>query len=132
MPISGELRYDAFCQGGLDPTTGEPLGCHYGSWNYTSQINPAEHLPPARPQPPLLMVHGTADTVVPIREAHAMAAQAERTGCAVNDRCTHARTHARTLALSTATAPCITPSLLALTQPGRFMVTAGPTGFCTS
>jgi pimeloyl-ACP methyl ester carboxylesterase len=97
MPISGELRYDAFCQGGLDPTTGEPLGCHYGSWNYTSQINPAEHLPPARPQPPLLMVHGTADTVVPIREAHAMAAQAERTGCAVNDRCTHARTHARTI-----------------------------------
>ena len=30
MPVSGELRYDAFCQGGLDPRTGEPLGCHYG------------------------------------------------------------------------------------------------------
>ena len=31
-------------------------------------------------QPPLLIVHGTADTVVPFREARAMRAQANATG----------------------------------------------------
>ena len=66
-------RYDAFCQGGVVPI---PTGCHYGIWNYTDQINHQEH--PA--QPPLVLVHGTADAVVPFREAAAMAARANATG----------------------------------------------------
>ena len=76
MPVSGELAYDAFCQGGIDPA-GNPLGCHYGSWNWTDQIDGAKHNPV---QPPLLSVHGTHDSVVPIREAHQMQARAAATG----------------------------------------------------
>jgi hypothetical protein len=58
----------------LDPVTGAPLGCHYGSWNYTDQIDGSKH------QPPLLLVHGTHDTTVPIREAEQMARRAAATG----------------------------------------------------
>ena len=75
IPISGELAYDAFCSS-IDPTTGEPLGCKYGSWNYTGNVDGAAQ--PA--QPPLLMVHGTADTTVPIREAYQIQARANITG----------------------------------------------------
>jgi len=76
MPVSGELAYDAFCQGGLDKD-GQPLGCHYGSWNWTSHIDGGAAGPK---QPPLLSVHGTADTTVPIREAYQMQARAAATG----------------------------------------------------
>ena len=38
MPISGELRYDAFCDG-IDPETGQPYGCHYGVWDEVSAVN---------------------------------------------------------------------------------------------
>ena len=72
VPISGELHYDAFCQGGLAPD-GTPLGCHFGEWNYTADIN-------GPPQPPLCLVHGDKDTTVPIREAYAMQARAEAVG----------------------------------------------------
>ena len=78
MPISGELRYDAFCEGGLDPVSGEPLGCHFGSWDYIDQIG--ELMPGRSKQPPLLAVHGTSDTTVPIREAKAMVERANATG----------------------------------------------------
>jgi pimeloyl-ACP methyl ester carboxylesterase len=63
-----------------DNVTGEPLGCHYGSWDYTNQIDPSQHQPPKASQPPLLLVHGTADTTVPFREAIAMQARANATG----------------------------------------------------
>jgi acetyl esterase/lipase len=76
MPISGELRYDAFCKS-ID-ASGEPVGCHYGSWNYTNNINPKIH----PDQPPVLLIHGTADTTVPIREAYAVQARANATGLA--------------------------------------------------
>ena len=76
MPVSGELRYDAFCKGGLDPVTKAPIGCHYGTWDYTNQINATRH----PKQPPLLIVHGTDDTIVPFREATAMLTQANATG----------------------------------------------------
>ena len=96
VPISGELHYDAFCQGG-DPheyfsdlgcvgqmfseifariglaPDGTPLGCHFGNWNYTADIN-------GPPQPPLCLIHGDKDTTVPIREAYAMQARAEAVG----------------------------------------------------
>ena len=44
MPISGELAYDAFCQGGFN-NKGVPQNCTYGTWNYTGQINPTLHQP---------------------------------------------------------------------------------------
>ena len=56
---------------------GNPLGCHYGSWNWTSQIDGGD---PQRKQPPLLSVHGTEDTTVPIREAYQMQGRAAATG----------------------------------------------------
>ena len=71
IPISGELAYDAFCKGGLDPTTGAPQNCTYGSWNHTREIDSLD--------PPLLLVHGTADTTVPFREALSMQARANAT-----------------------------------------------------
>jgi acetyl esterase/lipase len=76
IPISGELRYDAFCKS-ID-ASGEPVGCHYGTWNHTADIDPNLH----PDQPPVLLVHGTADTVVPIREAYAVQARANETGLA--------------------------------------------------
>ena len=76
MPVSGELAYDAWCQGGLDKD-GNPLGCHYGNWNWTGQIDGSD---PKLKQPALLSVHGTRDTIVPIREAYQMQAQAAATG----------------------------------------------------
>ena len=77
MPVSGELAYDAFCRGGLDPASGAPRGCTLGSWNYTTEIDGANA---TAAQPPLLLVHGTADTTVPFREAQQMHARAEATG----------------------------------------------------
>lgn len=63
VPISGELRYDAFCTGFDD--AGIPYGCQYGIWNETNAINSAK-------QPPLAMVHGTLDLTVPIIEAESI------------------------------------------------------------
>ena len=74
IPISGELRYDAFCKS-ID-AAGNPVGCHFGTWNHTADIDPKEH----PDQPPLLLVHGTADETVPIREAYAVQARANATG----------------------------------------------------
>ena len=83
MPVSGELAYDAFCGGGLDPATGQPRGCVLGSWNYTSDITgggSGKGEQARAPQPPLLLVHGTADTIVPYREALQMRARAAAVG----------------------------------------------------
>lgn len=71
LPISGELAYDAFCKG--ISSSGIPYGCHYGIWNDTDKI-----ISPT--QPPLGLVHGTMDTVVPIREALALQARANQVG----------------------------------------------------
>ena len=62
MPISGELEYDAWCQGFLP--SGEPYGCVKG-------ISSMDRIDDLRGggQPPLAMVHGTDDLIVPYREA---------------------------------------------------------------
>ena len=54
--------------------------CFPRSWDYIDNINPAAHKPPAPSQPPLLLVHGTADTTVPYREAVALQTRANQTG----------------------------------------------------
>jgi len=75
VAISGELAYEAFCQG-VDNVTGAPYGCVYGSWNNTDAIDGRRF----RMQPPLCLVHGTADTVVPFRNARSISARALETG----------------------------------------------------
>eukprot|EP00729_Bicosta_minor_P000488 gene488-10260_t len=71
-PVSGELKYDAFCKG-LD-AHGNPFGCHYGIWDRVNNVTGADG------QPPLCMIHGTNDTTVPIREAKAIQTRANEVG----------------------------------------------------
>ena len=52
---------------------GVPYGCKTGDWNYTNDIDPRVH--PG--QPSLALVHGTADTTVPYREALMLQARAD-------------------------------------------------------
>lgn len=72
VPISGELRYVAFCKG-VD-ASGEAYGCVTGTWDNRDAIDrDAEHLP-------LCLVHGTQDTVVPYTESVDMQKRAESKG----------------------------------------------------
>lgn len=67
LPISGALAFDTACS---LPHGASKVICNgtlpRGTWNFTSDIGRI------RGQPPVVMVHGTHDTVVPYREALAV------------------------------------------------------------
>lgn len=71
VPISGELKSQAFCK--IDGA-GKPYDCKVdGKLDKTSDID-------ASSLPPLAMVHGTADPVVPYVNAQEVIAQATKVG----------------------------------------------------
>lgn len=70
---SGELRYIAFCQG-VD-SSGEAYGCVRGVWDNRHALDGDQS-----GRPPLCLVHGTNDTVVPYTEAVDAQARANRSG----------------------------------------------------
>ena len=78
LSISGELAMYHMCKSIVDGNTTHPhvSNCVEGSWNHTDEIGAAP------PQPPLCMVHGTADTTVPYQQALRMQARAQQTGLA--------------------------------------------------
>jgi acetyl esterase/lipase len=67
LPISGALAFDTACS---LPSGASKVICNGtnppGTWNYTSDIGRVAG------QPPVVMVHGTHDTVVPYRESVAV------------------------------------------------------------
>ena len=71
LPISGALVFDTACS---LPHGASKVVCNgtlpKGTWNFTSDIGRAKG------QPPVVMVHGTHDTVVPYREAIAVETRA--------------------------------------------------------
>ena len=83
LSISGELAMYHMCKSIVDANTTHPKvsNCVQGSWNHTDDIGwpaPGSMVQ----QPPLCMVHGTADTTVPYQQALRMQARAEQTGLA--------------------------------------------------
>ena len=67
LPISGALVFDTACS---LPSGASKVICNgtvrKGAWNYTADIGRVAG------QPPIVMVHGTHDTVVPYRESVAV------------------------------------------------------------
>jgi acetyl esterase/lipase len=79
LAISGSLVFDTAC---TLPHGGSAVICNGtlppGTWNLTSDIGQTSG------QPPIVMVHGTFDTVVPYREA--LAVQARATAANISNR----------------------------------------------
>lgn len=73
ISISGELKDEAFCNH-LGPLL-QPKNCSVeGTWDFTDDVDNSPG------QPPVLMVHGTADLTVPYVNGRAVAQRASATG----------------------------------------------------
>merc|ERR1719446_271288 len=73
IPVSGELKSEAFCK----TVVPKPMGCSVegaAKYNYTNDVDGSKF------QPPLLMVHGTADTIVPYVNGKAVFDRAQASG----------------------------------------------------
>ena len=71
VPVSGELKAQAFCK---INSMGEPYDCQVdGTLDKTSDIDSSK-------LPPLAMIHGTSDSIVPYVNAQAVIAQANKVG----------------------------------------------------
>merc|ERR1712110_825197 len=73
VPVSGELKDEAFCQSVVP----KPSGCAVEGgpeYDYTNDVDGSSF------QPALLMVHGTADKIVPYANAQAVYQRAQSVG----------------------------------------------------